>query len=116
MERRCLKRTKKHLYKMDVMYRPQVKYEDKKDERLAMLGQPDPVLSQHFKRTHAFNYQELMGYEADKALFRAGCLPENVYEFAGTEAQKLEDYNDILVSRQQHQKRQKVEESVNLFK
>lgn len=25
MERRCLKRTKKHLYKMDVMYRPQVK-------------------------------------------------------------------------------------------
>ena len=112
----CLKRTKKHLYKMDVLYRPQVKYEDKKEEQLAKLTQPDPVLNQHFKQQHAFNYQELMGYEADKALFRAGCRPENVYEFGGTETQKLIDYNDILVSRQQYQKRQRVDEPGNLFK
>lgn len=46
-----------------------------------------------------------MGQEADKALFRAGCIPENVYEFDGTDVQKLEDYNDILISRQQFQKR-----------
>lgn len=76
------------------------------------------MLNQHFKRKHAFNFQELMGYEADKALFRAGCLPENVHEFDGTDMQKLEDYHDVLVSRQQHQKRQRtgIDEPVNLFK
>jgi hypothetical protein len=41
---------------MDILYKQQVKYEDKKDERLAMLGQPDPVLNMHFKKTHAYNY------------------------------------------------------------
>lgn len=46
-----------------------------------------------------------MGYEADKALFRAGCLAENVYEFDGSDTQKLEDYNDILIGRQQFTKR-----------
>ena len=38
LEKRMHKRTKKHTYKMDVTYRPQVKYENKNDERLAMLG------------------------------------------------------------------------------
>lgn len=113
LEKRVLKRTKKHTYKMDVTYRPQVKYENKNDERLAMLGQPDPVLTQHFKHHHAFNYQELMGYEADKTLFQSACIPQNVYEGDCTEAQKLEDYNDLLACRQSYQKRQKVVDEVS---
>lgn len=56
IERRVRKRTQKNIYKMDILYKQQVKYEDKKDERLAMLGQPDPVLNLHFKKTHAYNY------------------------------------------------------------
>ena len=114
-----MKRTKKAIYKMDVLYRPPTNIADKKEERLALMGQPDPVLTQNFKKQHAYNYQELMGYEADKAFYRAGCLPANVYEGDGTDAQKLEDYNDILVCRQQHQKRQKADDpsgQMNLFK
>ena len=75
LETRVYKRTKKHTYKMDVTYHPQVKYESKNEELAAKLGQPDPVLTRHFKRSHAFTYQEHMGLEADRALFRVGCLP-----------------------------------------
>ena len=75
VDKRINKRTKKHTYKMDVTYYPQVKYESKNEELAAKLGQPDPVLNRQFKLTHAFSYQEHMGFEADRALFRAGCLP-----------------------------------------
>ena len=115
LETRINKRTKKHTYKMDVTYHPQVKYESKNEELAAKLGQPDPVLTRHFKRSHAFTYQEHMGLEADRALFRAGCLPQNIYEGDGTNVQKLEDYNDLLWNRQKRQKVNDVSDQTNLF-
>ena len=46
----------------------------------------DPIIGNYYKRIHAASYQEVMGIESDKLLFRAGVIPERVYENDGTEA------------------------------
>lgn len=44
----------------------------------------DPVIGNYFKRIHAASYQEVMDREADKALFKAGIIPEHVHEHEDT--------------------------------
>lgn len=41
-----------------------------------------------------------MDREADKALFKAGIIPEHVHENEGTIKEKMENYNDLLICRE----------------
>lgn len=46
----------------------------------------DTLIMQKFKENHAQAFQELMGYEADKSLFNAGCLKSEIFDDIGTES------------------------------